>query len=91
MWRPQSLCKSFEDENDVKYSKIIITGHSLGGGLAMISGAQSKVPAVALSGPNVVRSRLTFTPAISKEQLDKYTFNIVPGRFNPELFPVWTI
>ena len=72
--------KSFEDENGVKYSTIIITGHSLGGGLAMISGAQSKVPAVALSGPNAVLSRLTFTPAISKEQLDKYTFNIVPDR-----------
>ena len=46
----------------------------------MISGAQQKVPAVALSGPNAVISRRTFRPSISKSDLEKYTFNIVPDR-----------
>jgi lipase ATG15 len=63
-----------------KYEHIMITGHSLGGGLAMISGAQQKVPAVALSGPNALISRRTFRPSISKSDLEKYTFNIVPDR-----------
>ena len=63
-----------------KYEHIMITGHSLGGGLAMISGAQQKVPAVALSGPNAVISRRTFRPSLSKSDLEKYTFNIVPDR-----------
>lgn len=62
------------------YNNIIVTGHSLGGGLAMISGAQQEVPAVALSGPNAVISRRTFSPAISKAALEAFTFNIVPDR-----------
>jgi len=46
----------------------------------MISGTQSKVPAVALSGPNAVISRRTFHPSITKGDLEKYSFNIVPDR-----------
>jgi hypothetical protein len=46
----------------------------------MISGAQQEVPAVALSGPNAVISRRTFSPAISKAALEAFTFNIVPDR-----------
>ena len=68
------------NDSERKYEHIMITGHSLGGGLAMISGAQQKVPAVALSGPNAVISRRTFRPSISKSDLEKYTFNIVPDR-----------
>jgi lipase ATG15 len=63
-----------------QYDTLIITGHSLGGGLAMISGAQTEVPAIALSGPNAVISRRTFSPPVSIESLEKYTFNIVPDR-----------
>lgn len=55
-----------------------IVGHSLGGGLAMITGAQTQIPAVGLSGPNNMISRKTFHPEISEEALNKYTFNIVP-------------
>ena len=75
-----NFVKSYEYEAGMNYTNIIITGHSLGGGLAMISGAQSKVPAIALSGPNAVLSRRTFSPTVSLEALDKYTFNIVPDR-----------
>ena len=46
----------------------------------MITGAQTKVPAVALSGPNNNISRRTFDPPLSLKDLDTYTFNIVPDR-----------
>ncbi len=46
----------------------------------MITGAQTKVPSVALSGPNNIISRRTFDPPLSVYDLDKYTFNIVPDR-----------
>jgi len=57
-----------------------IVGHSLGGGLAMITGAQTEIPAIALSGPNTMISRKTYSPQITPAALDKYTFNIVPDR-----------
>ncbi len=46
----------------------------------MITGAQTKVPSVGVSGPNAMISRLTFNPPIEEEDLEKYTFNIVPDR-----------
>jgi len=63
-----------------KFSNLRITGHSLGGGLAMITGAQTSTPAIALSGPNNMLSRLTFDPPITKKQLDELTFNIIPDK-----------
>ena len=65
---------------NLKYEHLILTGHSLGGGLALISGAQTEIPGIALSGPNALISRRTFDPPISKEAIEKYTFNIVPDR-----------
>jgi putative lipase involved disintegration of autophagic bodies len=56
------------------YSGLGVVGHSLGGGLAIITGAQKGVPAVALSGPNAMLSRKSFDPPISREALDKKTF-----------------
>ena len=55
-----------------------VTGHSLGGGLALITGALSKVSAVGISAPNTVLSRDTF--GVSVSDLDTYTFNVVPNR-----------
>ena len=46
----------------------------------MITGAQTKVPSVAISGPNNLISRRTFDPPLSTDDLDTYTFNIVPAR-----------
>jgi putative lipase involved disintegration of autophagic bodies len=60
--------------NDYQYSGVAVTGHSLGGGLSIITGAQKGVPAVALSGPNAMLSRKSFDPVIQAEQLDKKTF-----------------
>lgn len=67
-------------EKSGKYEGIAITGHSLGGGLSIITGAITKNPAVALSGPNAMLSRRSFRPMIDPDDLDKYTFNIIPER-----------
>lgn len=39
----------------------------------MITGAQEKIPAVGVSGPNNEISRLTFNPPISVDALNKYS------------------
>ncbi len=71
-----SFVESLQEEGfDVQ-----IVGHSLGGGVAMISGAQRQVPSVALSGPNSVLSHLTFDPQLKLADLAKFTFNIVPDK-----------
>jgi lipase ATG15 len=57
-----------------KYAGVGITGHSLGGGLAIISGAQAGALAVALSGPNAMLSRKSFRPSLSVDSLNEYTF-----------------
>lgn len=62
------------------YIGVSVTGHSLGGGLSIITGAQSKVPAVGLSGPNTMLTRLSLEPQVEANDLDKWTFNIVPER-----------
>ena len=62
------------------YNALQVTGHSLGGGLAIITGAQVGVPAVALSGPNAMISRKSFDPPVSVDALNTKTFNIIPAR-----------
>ena len=63
--------QSLLDENI--YKGIQITGHSLGGGLSMIAGAQLGVPAIALSGPNTMISRRVFGN-ITEDDLNTFTF-----------------
>ncbi|KAL7555879.1 hypothetical protein ACA910_019295 [Epithemia clementina (nom. ined.)] len=62
------------------FATLRVTGHSLGGGLAMITGAQTHTPAIGLSGPNAIISRQTLFPPVTVEELNKYTFNIIPDR-----------
>lgn len=62
------------------YSGVAVTGHSLGGGLSIITGAQNGIPAVALSGPNAMLTQKSFDPPITTEQLNENTFNIIPAR-----------
>lgn len=50
-----------------------------GGGLAIITGAQSNTSAVAISGVNAKLSRGTFVPPITVDALDRLTFNVVPN------------
>lgn len=67
-------------KNESTYANVQITGHSLGGGLAIITGAQTDTAAVALSGPNAMISRKTFDPPLSVEALNSKVFNIIPDR-----------
>jgi lipase ATG15 len=67
-------------KNETDYTGVGVTGHSLGGGLAIITGAQTDTPAVALSGPNAMLSRRSLDPQISSNELDSKTFNIIPER-----------
>lgn len=59
---------------------IRLTGHSLGGGLAMISAAQTHEFAVSLSGPVAMISRKTLSPPITVSSLQNEVFNIMPDR-----------
>lgn len=62
------------------YKGVAIIGHSLGGGLAIINGAQEGVKSFALSGVNAMLTRKSLEPAVSPEDLDKFTFNVIPER-----------
>jgi len=62
------------------YGQIHITGHSLGGGISLVSGAQTDVPAVAISGPNLMLSRRTFIPEVSVNSINNYVLNVIPDR-----------
>mmetsp|Transcript_8665 Transcript_8665/g.13355 ORF Transcript_8665/g.13355 Transcript_8665/m.13355 type:complete len:1019 (+) Transcript_8665:68-3124(+) len=67
-------------EFNTNNNNLRLTGHSLGGGLAAITGSQTGVPAIALSGPNNMLSRRTFDPSLSKHALNTQVFNIVPDK-----------
>lgn len=62
------------------YTKIRVTGASLGGGLAIITGAQTNASAVAISGLNAMLSRHTFSPPLTEEALNTHVFNVIPDR-----------
>ena len=65
-------------KKDFPKALIAVTGHSLGGGVAIIAGARLKVPAIAFSGPNARLSFMKFNVTI--EDLDKYPVNVIPER-----------
>ncbi|KAL7554664.1 hypothetical protein ACHAWF_018150 [Thalassiosira exigua] len=67
-----------------KYESVELTGHSLGGGIALISGAQTHTKAVGLSAPNTVIGRDTLRPQVTQQELLEWTFNIVSQR---DIFP----
>jgi lipase ATG15 len=81
-YRDTTAFVNFLKENST-YSGVGVTGHSLGGGLSIITGAQAGVPAVALSGPNAMLSRLSFDPPISVEDLDSKTFVSISNELRP--------
>jgi len=71
-----AFVKHLQEEDS--YGSLHVTGHSLGGGLAIITAAQTGIPGVALSGPNALIGLQTFDPPLTKEALDTLTFNIIP-------------
>eukprot|EP00536_Pseudo-nitzschia_multiseries_P017966 jgi/Psemu1/328702/estExt_fgenesh1_pg.C_19900002 len=62
------------------YSQMRITGASLGGGLAIMTGAQAKTPSVAISGLGVELSRNSIDPRVTMDDINKYVFNFIPDR-----------
>ncbi|KNE55626.1 hypothetical protein AMAG_01513 [Allomyces macrogynus ATCC 38327] len=56
--------------------KVLVTGHSLGGGLAQVVGSRVQVPAVAISGPGLGMSYLAYDTTV--EAIAKWTVNVVP-------------
>ena len=75
-----NFVKWLQTLNATNSSGIAVTGHSLGGGLAIITGAQTGVPAVGLSAPNAMLSRKSFDPPVTPQALNSKTFNIIPDR-----------
>jgi lipase ATG15 len=63
-----------------QYSELRTTGASLGGGLAILTGAITGASAISISGLNAMYSRRTFDPPITKEQLNTRVFNVIPDR-----------
>lgn len=66
--------------NGTGFHTLRVTGASLGGGLAIITGAQTRANAIAISGLNGRLSRRTFDPQVSEEDLDTRVFNVIPDR-----------
>jgi hypothetical protein len=64
----------------ISHRLYLLRVRSLGGGLAIITGAQTGIVAIALSGPNAMLSRKMFDPPITADDLDSQTFNIIPDR-----------
>ncbi|CAJ1945283.1 unnamed protein product [Cylindrotheca closterium] len=60
------------------FEHVQVTGHSLGAGLSLITGAQAKIAAVGLSAPNARISGKSYDPPITLQDINKYGFNIIP-------------
>lgn len=56
-----------------RFQNLHVTGVSLGGGLAIITGAQTDAFAIAISGLGATLSRETFDPPIKLEKLNAQT------------------
>jgi len=61
-----------------RQGKLVVTGHSLGGGLAKIIGARNKIHAVTFSGPGLEYTSRSVD--VSGADLHHYTVSIVPDK-----------
>jgi len=68
------------DENGGNFTDLRVTGPSLGGGMAIIVGAQTEANAIAISGPNAVLNRHTLDPPVTLEDLNTKTLDVIPDR-----------
>lgn len=73
------LKNNYTSPNGKSFQWLRTTGVSLGGGLALITGAQSDAYAFAISGPNPTLARETWHPPISMQQLKEKVINIKLG------------
>jgi hypothetical protein len=58
--------------------RVVVAGHSLGGGLAKMVGAHARRPAVSFSGPGVLDSTRKLN--LSAAFLHRHMLNVVPDR-----------
>jgi len=75
-----TVTTDFANEFRKQYDALRVTGASLGGGLAIITGAQARVPAIAISGLGAELSRHTLNPPVTKDQINEWVFNWIPDR-----------
>jgi len=59
-------------------SEVILTGHSLGGGLAKLVSAKLHVLSVTFSSPGIVWARAADDPKVTVDDVDTYTTTVVP-------------
>lgn len=62
------------------YDGLRVTGASLGGGLAIITGAQTGAPSIAISGLGAEYARHSLNPPVSLEDINERVFNWIPDR-----------
>jgi len=75
-----SVTRAFANDFSSTYDALHVTGASLGGGLAIITGAQARIPAIAISGLGAELSRKVIIPPVSNNDINMYTFNFIPDR-----------
>lgn len=73
------LTAKFAEEALKEFDHVQVTGHSLGGGLSLITGSQAKIPAIGFSAPNALISGASFDPVVTEDELNTYTFNVIPA------------
>ena len=57
--------------------RVVLVGHSLGGGLAQIAGALSGAPCASFSGPGILDTRSKF--GLSRTDLVQSVINVIPS------------
>ncbi|KAL9190402.1 hypothetical protein ACHAXT_007613 [Thalassiosira profunda] len=72
------LLNGYTDSSGKTFQWLRTTGVSLGGGLALITGAQTDAHGFAFSGPNPTLARKAWTPPISMQDLKERVINIKP-------------
>lgn len=73
-----SLLKEGYTFEGKSYNWLRTTGVSLGGGLALITGAQSDAFGLAIAGMNPVDARRSFHPPLQMDALNTQVLNIIP-------------
>jgi len=69
----EAYVKKLYDDPDIS-GDILLTGHSLGGGVAKIAGSRMGILTVAFQAPGIVHSRLAF--GVTKTSIDKWVINV---------------
>jgi len=66
-------------QNDTDVDKLYITGHSLGGGLAVAIGALLKIPSITFSAPGLLATSAILDPSPDLGDMRHYGVNVQPS------------